>query len=233
VIEIGPGPGGLTRSLLLAGACHVTAIERDPRAVAALDELAEFFPGRLLIVTGDALKIDPAALAAAPRKIVANLPYNIATPLLLSWLEHISAYDGLTLMFQREVARRLVAAPGTKEYGRLSVMTQWCASAHQLFDIDARAFVPPPKVTSTLVQIVPRDRPLAPCRRDDLERVVAAAFGQRRKMLRQSLRTLGLDPAELLKGSGIAPTERAENLSVEQFAALARAYADLSHRAGR
>jgi len=225
VIEIGPGPGGLTRALLLAGARHVTAIERDRRAVAALEELAASFPGRLTIVEGDALEIDAASLAPAPRKIVANLPYNIATPLLIGWLENIAAYQSLTLMFQKEVAQRLVAPPGGKDYGRLSVMTQWAAEARLLFDISAKAFTPPPKVTSTLVEIVPRATPRGDCNRVDLERVVAAAFGQRRKMLRAALKSLGIDANLLLEKAGIEPTERAENLSVEQFAALARAYA--------
>ncbi len=227
VIEIGPGPGGLTRALLLAGAQHVTAIERDSRAVMALNELIDFFPGRLTIVEADALTIDPATLVPAPRKIVANLPYNVATPLLLGWLERIAAYESLTLMFQKEVALRLAAPPGGKDYGRLSVMTQWCAEPRLLFDISPKAFVPPPKVTSTLVQIVPRDAPLAPCERTDLERVVAAAFGQRRKMLRAALKSLGVDAGLLLEKAGIAPTERAENLTVAQFAALARAYAEV------
>jgi 16S rRNA (adenine1518-N6/adenine1519-N6)-dimethyltransferase len=225
IVEIGPGPGGLTRALLLGGARHVTAIERDARAVAALGELGDAFPGRLAIVQGDALEIDPATITPAPRKIVANLPYNIATPLLLGWLENIAAYESLTLMFQKEVARRLAAPPGGKEYGRLSVMTQWSAAPRLLFDIAPTAFVPPPKVTSTLVQIIPRTEPPAPCSRADLERVVAAAFGQRRKMLRAALKTLGVDPLPLLEKAGIDPTERAEQLTVEQFAALARAYA--------
>jgi 16S rRNA (adenine1518-N6/adenine1519-N6)-dimethyltransferase len=231
IIEIGPGPGGLTRALLQAGARHVTAIERDPRAVAALTELADAIPGRLTIIAGDALAIDLAAITPAPRKIVANLPYNIATPLLLGWLENIAAYESLTLMFQKEVARRLVAPPGGKEYGRLSVMIQWNAQARALFDIGPKAFTPPPKVTSTLVQIAPRAEPLAPCRREDLERVVAAAFGQRRKMLRASLKTLGVDTMALLETAAIEPTERAERLTVTQFAALARAYAALTRRA--
>jgi 16S rRNA (adenine1518-N6/adenine1519-N6)-dimethyltransferase len=228
VIEIGPGPGGLTRALLLAGARHVTAVERDVRAVVALAELSLSFPGRLTIVKGDALEIDPVVLTAPPRKIVANLPYNIATPLLIGWLKKIASYESLTLMFQKEVALRLVAMPGSKDYGRLSVMTQWCAEPHLLFDINPRAFVPPPKVTSTVVQIVPRATPQAPCAREALERVVAAAFGQRRKMLRAPLKALGVDVGTLLETSGIEPTERAENLTVAQFAALARAFAALS-----
>jgi 16S rRNA (adenine1518-N6/adenine1519-N6)-dimethyltransferase len=228
VIEIGPGPGGLTRSLLEAGAKHVTAVERDGRAVVALAELSLSFPGRLTIVNGDALEIDPVVLTAPPRKIVANLPYNIATPLLFGWLGDIASYESLTLMFQKEVALRLVATPGGKDYGRLSVMTQWCAEPRLLFDVNPRAFVPPPKVTSTMVQIVPRATPLAPCAREALERVVAAAFGQRRKMLRTSLKALGVDVGGLLKTSGIEPTARAENLTVTQFAALARVFTALS-----
>jgi 16S rRNA (adenine1518-N6/adenine1519-N6)-dimethyltransferase len=230
VIEIGPGPGGLTRALLLAGAGHVTAIERDARCVAALGELAEAFPGRLSIVAGDALEIDPAALVPAPRKIVANLPYNIATPLLLSWLGRASDYQSLTLMFQKEVAQRLAAAPRSKAYGRLSVMTQWLCEVRALFDIPAKAFVPPPKVTSSVLRLTPRAAPLAPCRRDDLERVLAAGFGQRRKMLRQSLKSLGTDVDALLAAGGAPPTARAEELGIEEFCALARAYRALSPR---
>jgi 16S rRNA (adenine1518-N6/adenine1519-N6)-dimethyltransferase len=230
VIEIGPGPGGLTRALLLAGARHVTAIERDPRCVAALAELAAAFPDRLSIVEGDALAVDAATLTPPPRKIVANLPYNIATPLLLGWLRAAESFESLTLMFQKEVAQRLAAAPRTKEYGRLSVMAQWRCRVRRLFDIPPRAFVPPPKVTSSVVQLVPRPAPLAPCRFEDLERVLAAGFGQRRKMLRQSLKPLGLDTEALLAAAGAAPTARAEELSVVEFCALARAYAALSRR---
>jgi 16S rRNA (adenine1518-N6/adenine1519-N6)-dimethyltransferase len=228
IIEVGPGPGGLTRALLLAGARHVTAIERDSRCIAALGELARAFPGRLTLVEGDALAIDPASLVPAPRKIVANLPYNIATPLLLAWLRNATAYESLTLMFQKEVAERLAAAPRSKAYGRLSVVTQWLCEARALFDIPPRAFVPPPKVTSTVVQLVPRAAPLAPCRMADLERVAAAAFGQRRKMLRQSLKSLGVDATALLAQAGVAPTVRAEELSVEEFCALARAFSEAS-----
>ncbi len=230
VIEIGPGPGGLTRALLLAGARHVTAIERDARCVAALEELAAAFPGRLTVVAGNALEIDPAALAPAPRKIVANLPYNIATPLLLGWLRAAAAYESFTLMFQKEVAERLAAAPRSKAYGRLSVITQWVCEVRVLFDIPPKAFVPPPKVTSSVLRLTPRAALLAPCRREDLERVLAAGFGQRRKMLRQSLRPLGLDIEALLAAAGAPATARAEELSVEQFCALARAYRELSPR---
>jgi 16S rRNA (adenine1518-N6/adenine1519-N6)-dimethyltransferase len=225
VIEIGPGPGGLTRALLLEGARHVTAIERDQRCVAALGELAAAFPGRLTVIEGDALALDPASLVPAPRKIVANLPYNIGTALLLHWLPAIAAYESLTLMFQKEVAQRLAASPRSKDYGRLSVMTQFLCEVRPLFDIPPRAFVPAPKVTSTVVRLVPRAAPLGDCHFRDLERVVAAAFGQRRKMLRQSLKALWPTPEPHLLAAGIAPTARAEELDVEQFCVLARAAA--------
>jgi len=224
VIEIGPGPGGLTRALLAAGARRVVAIERDRRCLAALGELAAAYPGRLEIVAGDALQLDPAQLSEKPRKIVANLPYNIATPLLLGWLEQIREYEGLTLMLQREVAERLVAAPRSKAYGRLSVLAQWVAAGRIVFDVPPRAFVPPPRVTSSVVAILPRPEPLAPAHRAALERVAAAAFGQRRKMLRTSLKTLGLPVDVLLERAGVAPTARAEELSVVEFCTLARAF---------
>jgi 16S rRNA (adenine1518-N6/adenine1519-N6)-dimethyltransferase len=209
--------------LLAEGAGHVVVIERDRRCLAALAELAAAFPGRLEIVAGDALKLDYTALAPPPRKIAANLPYNIATMLLLGWLDHIAAFESLVLMFQREVALRLVAAPRTKPYGRLSVMIQWLAEPRILFDVPARAFVPPPKVTSSLVAILPRREPLAPAAKPLLERVTAAAFGQRRKMLRSSLADLGVPVTELLARAGVAPGARAEELNVAQFCALARA----------
>jgi 16S rRNA (adenine1518-N6/adenine1519-N6)-dimethyltransferase len=223
VIEIGPGPGGLTRALLAEGAPRVIAIERDPRCLAALAALTAAYPGRLDLIEADALTLDPATLCDPPRRIVANLPYNIATALLLRWLDNIGAYETLTLMFQREVAERLVATPRTPAYGRLSVITQWLCEPKILFDIPARAFTPPPKVTSTVVQLTPRPQPLAPADKATLERVTAAAFGQRRKMLRASLRTLGVPSEGLLTETGIVPTARAEELSVEDFCALARA----------
>jgi 16S rRNA (adenine1518-N6/adenine1519-N6)-dimethyltransferase len=225
VVEIGPGPGGLTRALLLEGARRVVAIERDRRCIAALADLAAAFPGRLRVVEGDALALDPASLAPAPRKIVANLPYNIATALLLRWLPRIGDYASLTLMFQKEVAERLAAQPRSKAYGRLSVMTQFLCEVRALFDVPPRAFVPSPKVTSTVVRLAPRAAPLGDCRFADLERVVTAAFGQRRKMLRQSLKPLWPAPEPHLMAAGIAPTARAEELSVEEFCALARAAA--------
>jgi 16S rRNA (adenine1518-N6/adenine1519-N6)-dimethyltransferase len=223
VIEIGPGPGGLTRALLAEGARRVVAIERDKRAVAALGELAAVFPGRLEIVEGDALELDPAALTEPPRKIVANLPYNIATALLLRWLDHIGGYESLILMFQREVAERLSARPRKPAYGRLSVLVQWLTEPRILFDIPPSAFVPPPKVTSSVVSLIPRAEPLAPASKPALERVTAAAFGQRRKMLRSSLKALGVPAEPLLLAAGIPPTARAEELSIGQFCALARA----------
>ncbi|MGH7093612.1 MAG: 16S rRNA (adenine(1518)-N(6)/adenine(1519)-N(6))-dimethyltransferase RsmA [Stellaceae bacterium] len=223
VIEIGPGPGGLTRALLAEGAQHIWAIERDPRCLAALAPLAAAYPGRLTLVDGDALAIDPAALCPPPRQIVANLPYNIATALLLRWLDRVRDYDSLTLMFQREVAERLVAAPRTPAYGRLSVIVQWLCAVRIQFDIPARAFTPPPKVTSSLVQFTPRTAPLAVAEKAVLEWVTAAAFNQRRKMLRASLKALGVPVEPLVAAAGIAPTARAEELSVAEFCALARA----------
>ena len=222
IVEIGPGPGALTRALLAAGARRIVAIERDQRCLAALGEIAAAHPGRLDLVVGDALRLDPVELSGAPRKIVANLPYNIATPLLIGWLDRIGEYESLTLMFQREVAERLTAAPRSKSYGRLSVLVQWLAEPQILFDIPPRAFVPPPKVTSSVVRIVPRPEPLAPADQSALERVTAAAFGQRRKMLRTSLKGLGISVEPLLDRAGIASTARAEELTVTEFCALAR-----------
>jgi len=222
VIEIGPGPGGLTRALLETGARHVVAVERDERCRPALEEIAAAFPGRLTIVMGDALAVGIGALGPAPRRIVANLPYNISTALLLRWLAEISAIAGLTLMFQKEVAERLLATPRNKDYGRLSVLVQWLCEPRRLFDIPPRAFTPPPKVTSTVLQLTPRPRPLHPASKTALERVTAAAFGQRRKMLRQSLRALTPAAADLLAAADIPDTARAEELTVEQFCALTR-----------
>ncbi len=224
VFEVGPGPGGLTRSLLAAGAREVIAVERDSRCLAALAELADSYPGRLRIIEGDALEVDPTTLLQGPAKVVANLPYNIATPLLVRWMVQAARFESLTLMFQKEVAERLVAAPGSKAYGRLSIMVQWRCEAAKSFDVPARAFVPPPKVDSSVVGLTPRRKPLAPANPDILERVTAAAFGQRRKMLRASLRTLGGNAQDLLEAAGIVPTRRAEELSVEEFCALARAW---------
>ena len=230
VIEIGPGPGGLTRALLANGARRVIAVERDERALAALAEIAARYPGRLDVVAGDALDFDPRShLDHGPVRIVANLPYNIATALLVTWLTlepWPPWYDRLVLMFQREVAERITAAPGSKSYGRLSVLAGWRSEARMLFDIAPSAFVPPPKVISTLVEFVPRAAPLA-CDPRALQRMTRAAFGQRRKMLRQSLKSLGVDPLVLLGAAGIEPTARAEEIPVAGFVALARAFTDL------
>jgi 16S rRNA (adenine1518-N6/adenine1519-N6)-dimethyltransferase len=206
------------------------AIERDPRCLAALGDLARHCAERLTIIEGDALALDPVALAPAPRKIVANLPYNIATPLLFGWLDRLREFESLTLMFQREVALRLVATPGSKAYGRLGVLVQWLAETRILFDVPPAAFVPPPKVTSSLVAILPRAAPLAEADRSVLERVVATAFGRRRKMLRSSLEPLGTAVGPLLERAGIRPTARAEELSIAEFCRLARAVTEASSK---
>ena len=226
VLEVGPGPGGLTRALLDNGARRVVVIERDRRCIAALEEISQAYPDRLVIIEADALKTDMRRLVTAPARIVANLPYNIATPLLVGWLQTEPWppwYESLTLMFQREVAERIAAKPGTRAYGRLSVLAQWRTAPRIVFDVDRRAFTPPPSVTSSIVELIPRSKPLADAPLPALERVVAAAFGQRRKMLRAALKSLGPgDPAAMIEAAGIDPTQRAEELSVEQFCALAR-----------
>ena len=225
VIDIGPGPGGLTRALLEEGARHVVAIERDNRCIGALEEIAAHYPGRLTLIEGDALAQDYGALAAGTTRIIANLPYNIATPLLTGWLSSEPwppAFDRLVLMFQLEVAERICAAPGSKAYGRLAVLAQWRTVPRILFPISPRAFTPPPKVTSAVVELVPRPGP-APCRRATLERVTAAAFGQRRKMLRSSMASLGEKAFAAMEMLGVPETARAERVSVEQFCAIAHA----------
>jgi len=222
VIEIGPGPGGLTRALLNSDAAAVVAVERDSRCIVALADLVEASDGRLRLIEGDALEVDPEAIAPAPRAIVANLPYNVATPLLIGWLKRIEQFRSLTLMFQREVADRLSAKPGTKAYGRLSVISQWRTDVRPMFNLPARAFTPPPKIESTVVQLIPRAVP-EPAEFSDMEAVTAAAFGQRRKMLRASLKSLGNAEA-LIEEAGLIPTQRAEEVPVPGFAALARAW---------
>lgn len=224
VLEIGPGPGGLTRPLLESDADRVVAVERDSRCVAALKEVAEHFPGRLELVEADALTIDPTTLVRPGAAIVANLPYNVGTPLLFQWLDRPDYFSGLTLMFQLEVADRICGRPGDKHYGRLGVMANWRWQATKLFDLPARAFTPPPKVASAVVQLVPRAEPLGMADPEMLSRTVAAAFNQRRKMLRQSLKALGGDTAAMLDQAGIDPTRRAETLTIEEFCALARAF---------
>ena len=222
VIEVGPGPGGLTRAILALGAKRVIAVERDARCLPALAEIAAHYPGRLEVIEGDALKIDAAALAPGePVRIIANLPYNVGTQLLLNWLlpQHWPPfYLSLTLMFQREVALRIVADADDDHYGRLGVICGWRTDARMAFDIPPQAFTPPPKVTSTVVHLEPIAEPL-PCEAARLERVTQAAFGQRRKMLRQSLKPLGGEA--LLAKAGIDPQRRAETLSVEEFVRLA------------
>jgi len=224
VVEIGPGPGGLTRALLAEGAAKVIAIERDQRCLPALAEIEAAFPGRLYVLDGDAMKLDPRPHLTGPARIVANLPYNVGTALLVNWLEGSAWppwWQSLTLMFQKEVAERIVAAPGSKAFGRLSVLSQWRSDARIAFEVPPQAFTPPPKVTSAVVHITPTDMPsgVDPSR---LSKVSASAFSQRRKMLRQSLKGYTSDPIALLDVAGIEPTRRAETLSIDEFLALAR-----------
>jgi 16S rRNA (adenine1518-N6/adenine1519-N6)-dimethyltransferase len=219
VVEVGPGPGGLTRALLAGAAADVTAVEIDPRAVAAMQELAAAAAGRLRVVAGDALALDLAALVPPPRQIVANLPYNVASPLLVGWLRQAAAWERLTLMFQQEVAERIVAAPGGADYGRLAVLAQWCCRVEIRLRIPPAAFVPPPKVFSAVVVLTPHPVQPEPGLFAAMERLTAAAFGQRRKMLRGALRPLGGEA--LLGAAGIAPERRAETLGVAEFATLA------------
>jgi len=218
VIEIGPGPGGLTRALILQGASQVYAIERDFRCIDAIKEISAAYPGQIHIIEADATKINLSEVCDWPRKIVANLPYNVATPLLISWLKNLPDVQGMTLMFQKEVADRLTAQPKSKAYGRLSVMCQWLCFVRQEFNVTKEAFTPPPKVTSTVVTFTPRAKPLAEATWEGLEKITAAAFNQRRKMLRVSLKSYDFD-FELL---GLNETARAEELSVEDFCKLAR-----------
>ncbi len=221
-IEIGPGPGGLTRALLLENAAHIIAIEKDRRASALLSSLLVAAANRLTLIEADALTSPIWELGTAPRRIIANLPYNIATTLLIQWLAHANCFDSMTLMFQREVAERITARPGEAAFGRLSVLTRWLTDAEILFDVPASAFVPPPKVTSSIVQIVPLARPRYPCSQHALEFITRTAFGQRRKMLRSSLKKLNGD--KLLAEAGIAPESRPHDIDIEQFCRLANLY---------
>jgi 16S rRNA (adenine1518-N6/adenine1519-N6)-dimethyltransferase len=226
--EVGPGPGGLTRGLLAEGAGKVIAVERDVRCLPALAEIAAAHPEKLEVICGDAMKMDEMTLLPQGARIAANLPYNVGTALLIKWLTSQAwppIWQSCTLMFQKEVAQRIVAKPGTEHYGRLSVLAGWRATARILFDVPARAFVPPPKIVSSIVQLTPRPVPLAPCTLESLERLTAAAFNQRRKMLRQSLKVLAPDAEARITAAGIDPTMRPEDLAIEQFAALARAFA--------
>jgi 16S rRNA (adenine1518-N6/adenine1519-N6)-dimethyltransferase len=230
VVEVGPGPGGLTRALLLEGAERVIAVERDARCLPALEAIETRYPERLQVHLGDALEADWARLLGRTERkatIVANLPYGVATLLLVGWLKSEPWppwYDRMVLMFQKEVAERIVAAPGTKTYGRLSVLAQWRTRAKLLMTLKPEAFTPPPKVASAVVELVPRASPEPPCAAATLGRVTAAAFGQRRKMLRTSLASLVAEPAALLAAAGIAPELRAERLDVATFARLAYVY---------
>jgi 16S rRNA (adenine1518-N6/adenine1519-N6)-dimethyltransferase len=230
IVEIGPGPGGLTRALLALGARHVIAVEHDTRAIPALEAISRRYPGRLEIVCADAQTFDPKPyLGSAKAKIVANLPYNIATTLLIGWLSiepWPPWYEMMVLMFQREVAERIVARENEEAYGRLGVLANWRSETKILFDISPAAFVPQPKVTSSLVRLVPRPSP-EPCDRRALEQVAAAAFGQRRKMLRQSLKSLSVDPARLAAAAHVDPTRRAETIPISGFVAMARELADI------
>lgn len=224
ILEIGPGPGGLTRGLLMERANHVTVIEADERFRPALEDISKAYPDRLSIVMGDALKINPNEIFEGGYKIVANLPYNIATPLLIKWLSQSPIrWDSLTLMFQKEVAQRICAQPGDDAYGRLAVLSNWLADTTIEFDVSADVFVPPPKVTSAIVTLVPREQPLAEADLSILEKVTAAAFGQRRKMLRASLKQITPEAESILLACDIDPTRRAETLTIEEFCALSRA----------
>ncbi len=228
VLEVGPGPGGLTRGLLANGARRVLAIEKDARCLPALAEIAAAYPGRLEVIEGDALEIDPLAHLSAPIHVVANLPYNVGTELLIRWLTPPTwppYWQSLTLMFQREVAERIVAQPGSKAYGRLAVLAQWKAEARIALSLPPEAFTPPPKVSSAVVHLTPRPAPAFPADPAVMERVVAKAFNQRRKMLRAALKGLHPDIEAKLEEAGITPTARAETLTIEQFAALARTLA--------
>jgi 16S rRNA (adenine1518-N6/adenine1519-N6)-dimethyltransferase len=224
VVEIGPGPGGLTRAILAAGAKRLVAIEKDTRCLAPLEDVSKAFEGRLTVYNEDALKIDEAALMGEKSHIIANLPYNVATPLLIKWLKSREHFKSMTLMFQKEVADRIVAEPRTKAYGRLSIISQWLCHVSRQFDISPKAFTPPPKVVSTVIKLIPREEPAYPADPDTLEKVVAAAFGQRRKMLRASLKPLGGPTEEILNLAGITPTKRAEELTVEEFCRLSEVY---------
>ena len=219
VIEVGPGPGGLTRALLATNAAHVTAIEIDPRGVAAAEELAMVYPDRLTVINADALALDVTTLAPAPRQIVANLPYNVGTPLLVGWLRQAAQFERLTLMFQEEVAQRIVAAPDTSAYGRLAVLAQWTCDTALAVRLPPEAFTPPPKVHSAVVRFLPKSEQPDPGLFAIMERLTQHAFGQRRKMLRVSLKPLGGET--LLRRAGIDPTRRAETLSVDEFDRLA------------
>lgn len=225
IIEIGPGPGGLTRALLSEGASRVIAVEKDRRCLEALAPLIAVSDGRLHLIEGDALSVSLDSFGPGPIRIVANLPYNIATPLLIGWLRQADRITSLTLMFQREVADRIVARPGEDAWSRLSVLCNWRCQTRISMTLPPQAFTPPPKVSSAVVSLIPRTPPPQDCRIEDLERITQAAFGQRRKMLRGSLKSLVKSPENILTAAGIDPTKRAEELDIENFTALARSIA--------
>ena len=229
VLEVGPGPGGLTRGLLAEGARHVLAIEKDPRCLPALQDIADAYPGRLTVIEGDALEIDPLAHLTPPIRVVANLPYNVGTELLVRWLTPKvwpPFWQTLTLMFQREVAERIVAEPGSKAYGRLAVLAQWRSDARIVLDLPPEAFTPPPKVRSAVVHLTALPEPRYPADPNVLQKVVARAFNQRRKMLRAALKGIAPDIEDRLVSAGIAPTDRAETVDLERFAALSRSISE-------
>ncbi len=222
VVEIGPGPGGLTRSILGCDPASLCVIERDQRCIDALSSLQEAYPLKLKIVEADAMKTDLSQLSPRPTVIISNLPYNVGTALLIKWLNDLAGIERMILMFQKEVAERIAAQPGTSSYGRLAILTQWLCHTRVLFNVDKRAFTPPPKVMSAVIEIIPREQTLAEADLSKLERVTQAAFGQRRKMLRSSLKSLGINPADV----NIDPEFRAEQLTVEQFCALSQLLED-------
>ncbi|MDG1801717.1 MAG: 16S rRNA (adenine(1518)-N(6)/adenine(1519)-N(6))-dimethyltransferase RsmA [Paracoccaceae bacterium] len=225
VLEIGPGPGGLTRGLLAEGARRVLAIEKDPRCLPALDEISQAYPNRLHVIEGDALDIDPLAHLTPPIRVSANLPYNVGTELLVRWLtprDWPPFWESLTLMFQREVAQRIVAEPGSKAYGRLAILAQWRADARIVINLPPEAFSPPPKVSSAVVHLTALAEPRYPADAATLNRIVAAGFNQRRKMLRASLKGVAPNIQDHIEAAGLRPTDRAEQISLEGFCALAR-----------
>lgn len=225
VLEIGPGPGGLTRGLLSQGARKVLAIEKDARCLPALDEIAQAYPNRLQVIEGDALGIDPLVHLTPPIRVTSNLPYNVGTELLIRWLtpkQWPPYWQSLTLMFQREVAKRIVAEPGSKAYGRLALLAQWRCDARIVINLPPEAFSPPPKVSSAVVHLTALSEPRFPANFKTLERLVATAFNQRRKMLRSSLKSISPDIEDRLRAAGLKPTERAEQIPLEGFCALAR-----------
>ncbi len=221
VIEVGPGPGGVTRAILDNGAKHLTVIEKDERCLGLLNDISAAYPDRLTVLNADALTVDAQTLGGAPRSIISNLPYNVGTLLLTGWLKRADAFSSFTLMFQKEVAERLAAKPRSPDYGRLSILTQWLCEVEILFTVPPACFTPPPKVTSAVVFLKPRPQPLAPARLDLLEKVTAAAFNQRRKMLRSSLKSVG-DAEKLCAAANVPPTARAEEIGIESFCAMAR-----------